>query len=508
MENSKINVLLAEDNPEGSFFWERIITDITDTDIEFVHIEKLSDVRKHLASETPDIILLDLSLSRTGGLEAFLSVNEMATTIPIIVVTGTDDQKFAVQTALEGAQDCLVKGNINGYWLNRSMRFAIGRQKYLKQLKAFSVVDELTGLYNRRGFLILADQQIKMADRTEQSLLLVFADVDGLKAINDTLGHHRGDLALMETAHVLRESFRETDILGRLSGDEFVALLTCSLDVNEELLLKRFKKTMDEHNSYRERNFKLSVSIGIAPYSPHSSCSAADLLVKADSVMYKQKKKKKEKKNQDDLQVFAEMKDPVRSVLEDTKNETIVRLMIPILRKCGLDPGLSLELSYWVAKGSRELKLNLIGMIEEIGDGSGGSALRMALFDDSEEIATLAARVMGKIHFIPGLPVLLKAAKIRGTRFVENEGFLMVVCRSLGDLAQPEAISFLQDIAGNKLLLKGKNFSLPVRLEAIQALTQINHPETLHFLESLTAEKDPQLQEALEKLIQNPRSVH
>ncbi|HEY5038324.1 MAG TPA: HEAT repeat domain-containing protein, partial [bacterium] len=210
------------------------------------------------------------------------------------------------------------------------------------------------------------------------------------------------------------------------------------------------------------------------------------------------------------LQLFAEMKEPVRSVLAeslaDTQDEAAVKVIIPILRTCGVDAGLSLQLSSWVAKGSRELKLNLIGMIEEMGDAAGGPALRLALFDDSEEIAALAARVIGKIHFIPGLPVLLKAAKIRETRFPENELFLIAVCQSLGGLAQPEGISFLQDIARKKPLLRGKNFSLPMRLEAIQALTKVNRPETWHFLETLTEEKNPKLQEALDKIIHDLHS--
>ena len=508
MEKPKIKVLLAEDNPNGSPFWEQILADVRDTDIEFVHIEKISDIGKHLGRGAPDVILLDLSLPQGGGFEVFLSVYNMDPTIPIIVVTGTDDQKLAVQIVLEGAQDCLLKSDINGFLLSRSMRYAIERQRHLKQVRAISVIDELTGLYNRRGFLILTDQQIKMSNGTGRSLLLVFADVDGLKIINDTLGHHPGDLALMETAHVLREAFRETDILGRLSGDEFVALLACDSDINEEYVVKRFQETMDEHNSYRERSFKLSVSIGIALYDPHSPRSAADLLVNADSVMYQQKKLKK---SMGDLQVFAEMKDPVRSVLAEsmaeTRNEAIVRLMIPILRKCGVDAGLSLQISSWIAKGSRELKLNLIGMIEDIGDASGGPALRMALFDDCEEIATRAARAVGKIRFMPGLPVLLKTAKIRLTRFPENEGFLTAVCRSLADLAQPEAIPFLQDIAHEKGSPQDKGFSLALRLEAIQALTKISRSEALYFLDSFTGENNPQLQEALGKIIQYLRSA-
>ncbi len=205
------------------------------------------------------------------------------------------------------------------------------------------------------------------------------------------------------------------------------------------------------------------------------------------------------------FKLFNEIKEPIRSALgewlADLQEENDVRMMIPVLRACGMDPGLSLQLSSWVSKGNRELKLNLIGLIEEINEPAGGPALRLAVFDDSEEIASMAALVIGKIRYTAGLPVLMKAAKIRETRFENNDTFLIAVCQSLGRLGQVEALPFLQDIARKKPLLRGKNFSLPVRLEAIQALTQVNNPEAWHFLETLMEEKNPTLQEALEKII-------
>ncbi|HTC20226.1 MAG TPA: hypothetical protein VK859_05215, partial [bacterium] len=205
------------------------------------------------------------------------------------------------------------------------------------------------------------------------------------------------------------------------------------------------------------------------------------------------------------LKLFAGMKEPVRSALTerlaDTQDEADIHLLMPILRVCGMDPGLSLQLSAWISRGSRELKLDLLGLIEEVGDPRGGPALRLAVLDDSEEIAAMAARVIGKIHFTPGLPVLLKASKIREGRFSNNDLFLASVCQSLGDLSLPEGMGFLQDIARKKPLLRGKNFSLPVRLEAIRALTKINQPEVWTFLESLMEEKNPALQETLDKII-------
>jgi two-component system, cell cycle response regulator len=308
MDGQKIKVLLAEDNPSGSPFWQRILSEIKDSNIQILHIKKLSDVGKSIEENLPDVIILDLTLPEGKELKVFLDVYKMAPAVPIIVILGKRDQKLAVDAMQEGAQDCLVKSDIDSYLLGRSMRYAIGRQKHLKELRAFSVIDELTGLYNRRGFLTLVEQQFKMVDRTGQSLLLVFVDLDGLKSINDSLGHHRGDLALMETAHVLRESFRETDIVARLGGDEFAALLTSDKDIGSEASLKRIQETLDEHsaykrfqemldehNAYRGRDFKLSVSIGIALYNPLSPCSIGELLEKADQHMYEMKKTKNKK---------------------------------------------------------------------------------------------------------------------------------------------------------------------------------------------------------------------
>jgi two-component system cell cycle response regulator len=508
LEKPTIKVLLIEDNPGGSVFWEQILAEFKDIKTTFFHIEQLSNFGNLVENEGPDIILLDLSLPEGGGFGLFLSVYKMAPTIPIIVVTENDDQKLAVQTALEGAQDCLAKRDIGSFLLSRSIRYAIGRQRHLNEEKAVSSTDELTGLYNRRGFLTLAERQIKLVDQMGSSLLMVFADVDGLKGINDTLGHHCGDLALMEMAHILREAFRETDILGRLSGDEFVALLNYENDINEEFLMKRFRETLETHNQYRERHFKLSASIGIARYDSRSPCSIGELLVKADSIMYQ---RKKPKKGRNDPRPSDEKREPVPSILAqflaETRDEKIVRLMLPLLRTCGFDEGLSLQLTSWMIQGSRELKLSLVGLIEEINDPQGGPVLLTALFDDSEEIAALAARAIGKIHFIDGLKTLVKRAEIWEAKAPESEVFLTAVCQSLGDLAQPEGISFLQDIAREKPLSRVKSFPLTARVEAIQALGKMNQPEIRLFLQSLGGDENTPLPEILGKLIRAPHSA-
>jgi len=316
----------------------------------------------------------------------------------------------------------------------------------------------------------------------------------------------------MEMAHVLREAFRETDILGRLSGDEFVALLTCENNINEEFLTQRFQETMEEHNAYGERHFKLSASIGIARHEPHSTGSVGELLMSADTIMYQQKKPKK---GVNDLRSSSEKRESPSSILTkflaDSHDETIVRLMLPLLRTCAFDQQLSLQLSVWMDKGSRGLKLNLINLIKEMTDARGGPVLETALLDETEEIAVLAAQVMGKIHYISGRKALHNAVDIWETRLPESEAFLIAVCQSLGDLAQPESVSFLEDITLEKPQRRVKSYSLTARIEAVRALSKMNLPESWIFLDdlldNLSGEKNPALKTALQNFFAAPRSA-
>ena len=206
------------------------------------------------------------------------------------------------------------------------------------------------------------------------------------------------------------------------------------------------------------------------------------------------------------LPILSELSEPLQSVLAEQlaemNSETEVKTLLPLLRISGFDPSLGMLLARWLSLGSRELKLNLLGLIEQLKDPVAGLALRFAIFDDSEEIAAMAARVAGKIGFKAAIPVLVKAAKVREGRFPDNQEYLKSVCQALGDLRDPAAMEVLEDIARKKPLLRGKTHSLEVRLAAIEALIKIQKPEAWEFVEKLMEEKNPALQEALEKIIQ------
>ncbi|MBI5676320.1 MAG: diguanylate cyclase [Nitrospirae bacterium] len=160
-----------------------------------------------------------------------------------------------------------------------------------EELEKLSITDALTGFYNRRGFLAFATPKLKLSLRKMEKILLIYADMDNLKAINDNYGHQEGDKALAETANILKSTFRETDVLARLGGDEFAILAIDACD--EKVIQERIQKNMDAYNKNVNPVHKLSMSIGVVCYDPGKPSTLDDLLSKADALMYENKLSKK-----------------------------------------------------------------------------------------------------------------------------------------------------------------------------------------------------------------------
>jgi diguanylate cyclase (GGDEF)-like protein len=151
------------------------------------------------------------------------------------------------------------------------------------------LTDELTGLYNRRGFTLLAEQEVKKAFRIKRSMLLLFADVDYLKTINDTWGHAQGDLALQEVSAILKASLRETDILARIGGDEFVVLAVDASQESAEIMTDRLQAALQARNQQKDRTYPLTLSMGVALYDPKAPNTVSELIAQADALMYAHK---------------------------------------------------------------------------------------------------------------------------------------------------------------------------------------------------------------------------
>jgi diguanylate cyclase (GGDEF)-like protein len=164
-------------------------------------------------------------------------------------------------------------------------------KKANEALRTLVLMDDLTGLYNRRGFLTFAEQHLKLARRTRQELLLVFLDLDGLKQINDTFGHQEGDRALAKTAEILKETFhRDLDLIARLGGDEFVVLTIDSFLESSEIISIRFQEHLKIINAQMNRGYELSFCIGMTRFNLNSRMTINDLMAEADEALYKNKR--------------------------------------------------------------------------------------------------------------------------------------------------------------------------------------------------------------------------
>jgi diguanylate cyclase (GGDEF)-like protein len=174
--------------------------------------------------------------------------------------------------------------------LQRTVLCALKQSLLDKELRSLALTDDLTCLYNRRAFLALATQQLRVARRKDERLLLFFMDLDGLKNINDSFGHREGDLALVRTADALEQTFRDSDIVARLGGDEFSVLALEASSRDEEVILHRLRTSLRNANATESR-YQMSLSVGVARFDPKHSVSLGELLSQADQAMFEKKRK-------------------------------------------------------------------------------------------------------------------------------------------------------------------------------------------------------------------------
>jgi two-component system, cell cycle response regulator len=244
----------------------------------------------YLVKERFDLVLLDLSLPDCPGVEAVCHVRHAAHTAPIVVLHDQHDEQLATRALQEGAQDYLVKEEIDRALLFRVVRYACERHRLMACLQSLALTDTLTGLYNRHGFVTIAQEQLKLAQRNRNSMVLAFVDLDGMKRINDELGHEFGDQALVATARVLKSTFRASDLIARLGGDEFIVL---GLGVQANAtgrIHKRLMHNLAVHNK-SQSVMTVAFSVGFASYKPsrRDQKTIEQLMTQADQAMYVEK---------------------------------------------------------------------------------------------------------------------------------------------------------------------------------------------------------------------------
>jgi len=288
-----LRVLLIDDRNDAV---DAILAALSDPDgrnthvVEVVHELEAGVVR--IQRGGVDVILLELDLPDVEGLEAFDRVYSAAPDVPVIALGRSGDEDTALLALRRGAQDFLEREELGTAALRRSIRYALERHRLMAALRSLSMIDELTALYNRRGFQDLGEQYLKLSRRSGRGASLAYVDLDGFKVINDTYGHTVGDEALVQAADVLRGAFRASDLVARVGGDEFAVLAPNSSD-DPGMMARRVRDAFAHYNEATLDPYELVVSVGTARTDGGAYVPLEELVSDADVAMYEEKRRKK-----------------------------------------------------------------------------------------------------------------------------------------------------------------------------------------------------------------------
>ena len=306
-----IKILIVDDTPDNL----RLLTQILESEGYCVYKALNGKMAlQGVCRNPPDLILLDIRMPDMSGYEVCQQLKASTTTahIPIVFISALDQMDEKVRAFEVGGQDYITKPfhplevlmRVKNQLLIRQQHQQLQKQnqcleqeiaerlKVEAEVRQLALTDELTALYNRRGFFLLAGQQLKMAQRTQLPCGLLFADVDGLKQINDTFGHEIGDRVIVDAAQLLKQTFRDADIIARLGGDEFAVLISDYSDALDVLCL-RLQANIDQFNQAASCCYQLSMSVGVQVCDFIDDASLEHLLTQADKLMYEHKRLKR-----------------------------------------------------------------------------------------------------------------------------------------------------------------------------------------------------------------------
>jgi two-component system, cell cycle response regulator len=287
MNTKPLKLLLLEDGCKDTRFLQKTISDGRSFECELVKLDELEGSLSTLSEESPILLL------RSGESSAQLSANlkrvrEAASNMPVLVLPKS--QHGLVPPGALAGDPAKNNGHLrlNLKKLARILRCGLRQHRIESELSHLAISDELTGLYNRRGFLLLGSERMKLAHGMKKNLLLFFADLDNLKQINDQFGHQEGDQALLKIAEVFRNTFRNSDVTGRFGGDEFTALVIEEYGQTADTISQRLQDNMAELAA-NNTQYPLSLSVGMTRYAAEMRSSLKKLLAQADQALYKQK---------------------------------------------------------------------------------------------------------------------------------------------------------------------------------------------------------------------------
>jgi len=291
-----LHILQVEDNMDDALLLQRVLRTAAGAGLRLTHTTRLDDALHRLDRERVDAVLLDLGLPDSAGMDTLRRVRAQAPAVPVVILTGHDDTACAEWAVQLGAQDCLVKGRVDGEGVVRVLRYAVERQAMLVRLERahrhehhLSHYDPLTQLPNRHSFRDQLGRALAQARRQVSRVAVLFLDLDRFKFINDTLGHAVGDQVLRAVAARLQTTIREDDIPARLGGDEFTVIVS-GLDDGFAVgpLAQRIVDGFRRSFAVEGNDLYLTPSLGVSVF-PSDGADADALLRCADLAMYRAK---------------------------------------------------------------------------------------------------------------------------------------------------------------------------------------------------------------------------
>lgn len=289
-EQSRSRVLLIEDNPGDTHLLGLMLSTLAGEAFELTCVATLAEAISYFADARYDVVLLDLSVTGGENLASIDQLKSHSPGTPIVIMSGRKDEKFALRTVQEGAQDYLVKGEFDSWQLLRTLRNSIERKRLVNKMTHLAHHDQLTSLANRSLFWDRLDQSIYRANRRDESFAVLYLDLDHFKPVNDALGHDIGDKLLICVAERLRHCVRDSDTVARPGGDEFAIILdNLSSSHSASSVAEKIIAAISTPFEILGHSLYIGASIGIAVY-PFCGNKVETLVKNADSAMYCAKK--------------------------------------------------------------------------------------------------------------------------------------------------------------------------------------------------------------------------
>ncbi len=345
-------VLLIEDDELDAELLTEMLAGEPGAGLKVDTAGRLSEAVAKILGGIYDIVLSDLNLPDSRGLATFSSVQKVAPTLPILVLSGLDDENTALEAVRSGAQDYLVKGRVNGALLLKSIRYAIERNHSTRELtriaqelksanqrlEHMALNDPLTELLNRRGLDGVLTHEIATAHRSGTNIIVLLIDLDDFKKINDNQGHSAGDAVLKEIAARMLRSLRSTDYAARVGGDEFLILLPDTIPAEGVKIAEVVRAAIcDTPIEASGKPLTATASVGVISVPPNAQ-TIDDLLAETHHVLYRSKRRGKNRVSFDGVDPSAKAT-PVHRVADQIREENHFRSVIqPIMRLSDAKP--------------------------------------------------------------------------------------------------------------------------------------------------------------------------